>query len=833
MKNQPLDIGVDRKTIFQSAFLSDQVYKEKFADAGAWKVVDSYVDPNTGFQGAAYLNRVTNKVVVAFRGTDLSERNDLRANTNIAGFKGDIFDRQVGGARELIERVQKSYPNTGVSLTGHSLGGAIAQVVGSESGLETHTFNAPGVSHMVKNPSGMDHIYNHVRDSDIIGTAGDHVGHVVRYPKQVTSWVDADGVKMSETGNPIPGVGDFNQHSMPNLASDLADPNFQPISIKPAAPKVLRDEVLTNPLQITHVEGNSIKQRLDLGEGQHLGEPTLNGDGSYFYPIMKDGAHDGGFDIARNSEGSLDVKGTYKVNQIESSAGISHPQVEANLTGGKGKEYDLREGTEKDTTGFSGIEAKAGMEASASANAFGVKDFDFKVAPDGSASGRTIESNFGKLEGTASAGGVVGVDGKGKPDAHLGVDLGVEAKLAESTVEVEKSFKIDVNGDGKCEQTSISGEGGAFIGGAAGYSGGLRTDGAYSKATLGLGPGVTVAGKFEYEKEFDCKDNPFETAGETPSTSLGSGSGANIGGGGSQLVQRGGEKAEVNFLTPAEGGGTFSDGPTRGNWGGGGYSGGVRDDTPVCREDWQPPVDAMDAAMRDHDYAYMRHGIEADTPQSNPFKQQADLELLERLKNIPDSELDMESMFFKKSAQALFGYKVAREEVSQSVIDTYEKAKQQAVETWEATADAAGNAVDQVQSAAESMADTASEKMSEIGESIKEGWDGLTSPDDAGEDEVVTAGGGSWGGGGGSFSGAGASGSWAPTPGGGGAGVDSLVGGGGSDKSISVVAGEAESLAGDAESSAQRAESAASRAEAALSRAISAREALMAKIRGQ
>jgi len=102
------------------------------------------------------------------------------------------------------------------------------------------------------------------------------------------------------------------------------------------------------------------------------------------------------------------------------------------------------------------------------------------------------------------------------------------------------------------------------------------------------------------------------------------------------------------------GDGSILGGPTYQNWGGGGWNGGVRDDTPICRPDWLPPNDKMDEAFRDHDYDYMRHGLSADTPNTNPFKRQADLDLLQKLKRIPDSELDADSLLFKTTTELYF-----------------------------------------------------------------------------------------------------------------------------------------------------------------------------------
>jgi len=69
-------------------------------------------------------------------------------------------------------------------LVGHSLAGYYAQKIGSLYGIETHTFNSPGVKQILS-PSaktkGHEMITNHMRKSDIVGGFGKHIGKIVLY----------------------------------------------------------------------------------------------------------------------------------------------------------------------------------------------------------------------------------------------------------------------------------------------------------------------------------------------------------------------------------------------------------------------------------------------------------------------------------------------------------------------------------------------------------------------------------------------------------------------------------------------------------------------------
>lgn len=87
-----------------------------------------------------------------------------------------------------------------IVVTGHSLGGGLAQYVGVVTGAETHTFNAPAAEKFVSNLQKdlqspalaeklknleMSNITNHVRGGDIVSDfGGRHLGRVVVYEEQ-------------------------------------------------------------------------------------------------------------------------------------------------------------------------------------------------------------------------------------------------------------------------------------------------------------------------------------------------------------------------------------------------------------------------------------------------------------------------------------------------------------------------------------------------------------------------------------------------------------------------------------------------------------------------
>ncbi|AVM71664.1 TPA: hypothetical protein ACPQXA_000284 [Streptococcus mutans] len=134
-----LSYQVERVRINHSGITNERkflamVKKRKAIPANLFYISDFY-DPNTGTSGTAFKDKGTGKVVIAFTGT----------NPNGEGLKGkmefghdiatDIFGigaglgEHYGPAYKFYETISKKYGATNVVLTGHSLGGNIAQRV--------------------------------------------------------------------------------------------------------------------------------------------------------------------------------------------------------------------------------------------------------------------------------------------------------------------------------------------------------------------------------------------------------------------------------------------------------------------------------------------------------------------------------------------------------------------------------------------------------------------------------------------------------------------------------------------------------------------------------
>lgn len=109
--------------------------------------------PPTGLNLNLYLSPDKTQAVIAFRGTVLSAVSPFISWYNVcadAGFLAQPPTPSASFANYSYEsalfviKIQNLYSNANITLTGHSLGGALAQLVGQASGLTTISFNAPG-----------------------------------------------------------------------------------------------------------------------------------------------------------------------------------------------------------------------------------------------------------------------------------------------------------------------------------------------------------------------------------------------------------------------------------------------------------------------------------------------------------------------------------------------------------------------------------------------------------------------------------------------------------------------------------------------------------------
>lgn len=137
------------------AEMSNAVYGND--SAGDWQVVDTWrnlvgsgavglvnrvLGSAANFNAVVYRNSSTGEVALAFQGTNVLSREDWSSNiTQYIGLPTPQYELALLVARQAIERY-----GSNLTVTGHSLGGGLAQYVAANIEVNAVTFNAAGLS---------------------------------------------------------------------------------------------------------------------------------------------------------------------------------------------------------------------------------------------------------------------------------------------------------------------------------------------------------------------------------------------------------------------------------------------------------------------------------------------------------------------------------------------------------------------------------------------------------------------------------------------------------------------------------------------------------------
>lgn len=197
---------------------------------------------SSGFGAEAFQETATQAIVVSYRGTNSIEDAlaDLGIGTDDIGSAERAAANQAEGALEKLDpkatafinkapsivlkpnavlltqlkqagqffaTIAAKYPGKTITITGHSLGGYLGQIVASNTGSYAVLFNAPGAVDMTHGAN--KNMMNYIRQHDVVGTLGTHLGALALYPDVKIDLKSAD-----------PYV--LRNHSIVNIREDLA-----------------------------------------------------------------------------------------------------------------------------------------------------------------------------------------------------------------------------------------------------------------------------------------------------------------------------------------------------------------------------------------------------------------------------------------------------------------------------------------------------------------------------------------------------------------------------------------------------------------------------------
>ncbi|UJB18907.1 MULTISPECIES: XVIPCD domain-containing protein [Lysobacter] len=194
----------------------------------AYRVIDVADNKSSGYQGVMLQRDDTGEIVVAHRGTEFKREfidDVLHAD---GGMVGRRANQQAEDAIEFTRRAMDEAEAKGlppVTVTGHSLGGCLAQVTAAKLGLQGETFNAYGAADLnMRIPEGGYQVVNHVMAADFVSSGSHHFGEVRVYASRhdintlsVAGYANNDARLTDERNLPVALASGALSHSLHNF----------------------------------------------------------------------------------------------------------------------------------------------------------------------------------------------------------------------------------------------------------------------------------------------------------------------------------------------------------------------------------------------------------------------------------------------------------------------------------------------------------------------------------------------------------------------------------------------------------------------------------------
>lgn len=182
-------------------------------------------EPSTGFHATAYQNTKTNEIIIAYRGTDPDLIGHTRTTLQDAAVDFMMVKAKVNMqesaahafTQEMLDKAQKhGISRDHVSVAGHSLGGALAEIEAWKFGLRGATYNGYGAVDLNYGvPQGGHQVTNYVMACDVVSAGSHHYGET----KVLASKDDVASLQAGRYLNAPPGAPPPN----PLLAMSLGD----------------------------------------------------------------------------------------------------------------------------------------------------------------------------------------------------------------------------------------------------------------------------------------------------------------------------------------------------------------------------------------------------------------------------------------------------------------------------------------------------------------------------------------------------------------------------------------------------------------------------------
>ena len=273
------------------AFLAKDCYTDRQIDrlvnygGHTYRILDTTSSPS-GFQATAYKSD-TGEVIIAYRGTEAAKdhlRDDkadaimVRDRTNNQLPDADAFTRKVMDEVKA-DAARYHHPASPITVTGHSLGGALAEINAARYKMGGETFNAygaaaPDLSYGVPEgvPKDAPNVIGHVRATDVVSAGSRHYGSTIVYATEQ----DIEGLKAGRYLDHPNAAHPANPLLAASISAHFID-NFAPDPGKGASVMSKENEARYHQYQgaIDHYRHDVLTSRINLADVlNHQGTPS-------------------------------------------------------------------------------------------------------------------------------------------------------------------------------------------------------------------------------------------------------------------------------------------------------------------------------------------------------------------------------------------------------------------------------------------------------------------------------------------------------------------------------------------------------------------------------